>query len=145
MMMVKREWKKSQSAGFEPARVTPIDFKSIAVTTWLRLLLRKKRATRRKGGIEPLRLAPPTDLKSATRTSTFHRGKKENQMVFTWRKEKNKRFANFFFSNKLRGFGFSLTTYKSVVSTYIVVRPVNTFKWVFLINFCHFAEKILIF
>ena len=28
----------SQSAGFEPARVTPIDFKSIAVTTWLRLL-----------------------------------------------------------------------------------------------------------
>jgi hypothetical protein len=32
---------KSQSAGFEPARVTPIDFKSIAVTTWLRLLGQK--------------------------------------------------------------------------------------------------------
>lgn len=34
----KSNTEKSQSAGFEPARVTPIDFKSIAVTTWLRLL-----------------------------------------------------------------------------------------------------------
>ena len=34
----KSKTEKSQSAGFEPARVTPIDFKSIAVTTWLRLL-----------------------------------------------------------------------------------------------------------
>ena len=34
--------KVSQSAGFEPARVTPIAFEAIAVTTWLRLLHTKK-------------------------------------------------------------------------------------------------------
>ena len=43
----KSKTEKSQSAGFEPARVTPIDFKSIAVTTWLRLLAHKMSPTPR--------------------------------------------------------------------------------------------------